>query len=258
MKSIMQMFCLSLVFSVVGLVSSFAIDRETIYQAAPVQSLSVGIYDGFVSFAALKKHGDIGLGTFNALDGEMIFVDSVFYQIKHDGKVLPVPDSATTPFAVVTFFDEDIRLGDITAADMTGLGRIIDSRLPTKNLFYAVRIDGVFEYIKVRSVPAQVKPYRPLTEAVKGQSVFEYKNISGTLVGFYSPAFAEKINVPGYHFHFLAADRSVGGHVLDLRFKGLNVRLDQCSSLTLILPGKGDYFGAELDGNEHRDLKKIE
>jgi len=258
MKSIVRMFCLSVVFSVAGLISSSAADRDTVYQAAPIQSLSVGVYDGFIPFAALKKHGDIGLGTFNALDGEMIFVDSVFYQVKQDGKIIPVPDSALTPFAVVTFFDEDLRFEAVTADSLADLAGIIDRKLPTKNIFYAIRIDGMFEYLKLRSVPAQRKPYPPLAEAVKGQTVLEYKNVSGTLIGFRSPSFAEKINVPGYHFHFLSADKNVGGHVLNLRFKGLAVRLDKCSSLTLIMPETGDYLGAALDGEEQRDLKKIE
>ena len=258
MKSIMRMLCLSVGFSIAGLMSSSAIDRDTVYQAAPIQSLSAGVYDGFVSFAALKKHGDIGLGTFNALDGEMIFLDSVFYQVKRDGKVLPVSDSALTPFAAVTFFDEDLRLEAVTADSLADLSGIIDRKLPTKNLFYAIRIDGMFECVKVRSVPAQAKPYPPLADAVKGQTVFEYKNVSGTLIGFRSPLFAEKINVPGCHFHFLSADRNAGGHVLNLRGKGLAVLVDQCSSLTLIMPENGDYLGAALDGAEQRDLKKIE
>jgi acetolactate decarboxylase len=97
-----------------------------------------------------------------------------------------------------------------------------------------------------------------LAEAVKGQSVFEYKNIAGTVVGFRSPGFAEKVNVPGFHFHFLSAGKNAGGHVLDLRLKELNVRVDQCSALMLIMPENGDYFSAGLDGEEHRDLKKIE
>jgi acetolactate decarboxylase len=159
---------------------------------------------------------------------------------------------------MVTFFEEDLRLDAVTATNLADLAGIIDRKLPTKNIFYAVRIDGVFEYLKVRSVPAQTKPYRPLAEAVKGQTVFEHKKIAGTLVGFRSPAFTGKIDVPGYHFHFLSADKSCGGHVLDLRFNGLAVRLDKCSALTLIFPENGDYLGASLDGEEQRDLKKIE
>jgi acetolactate decarboxylase len=258
MKSIRRMLYLSVFVLAVEACAAPAVDRDTVYQAAPIQSLSVGVYDGFIPFSLLKKHGDIGLGTFNALDGEMVCVDGIFYQVKHDGKVLPVSDSALTPFAVVTYFEEDLRLKDMNAGNLDELAAGIDERLPTKNLFYAVRIDGVFEYIKIRSVPAQAKPYVPLVEAAKKQTVFEHRQIQGTVVGFRCPSFTEKINMPGYHFHFLSTGKDVGGHVLDLRFKALTIRVDQCAALLLIMPDSGIYFKAGLDGEEQRDLKKIE
>ena len=77
-------------------------DRDIVFQTAPFQSLSVGVYDGLFSFASLKEHGDFGLGTFNALDGEMVCVDKAFYQIKQDGKVRPVSAAALTPSARVS------------------------------------------------------------------------------------------------------------------------------------------------------------
>lgn len=242
-----------------GLLSpAFAADRDIIYQVAPIQSLSVGIYDGMFSFGSLKSHGDIGIGTLNRLDGEMIFVDNVFYQIKSNGKAAVIPDSALTPFAVVTFFDNDTQVEAGAVNSIAELGALIDRQLPTRNLFYALRVDGVFEYVKVRSVPQQDKPYPNLKDAVKGQTVFEYRNIAGTLVGFRCPIYAEKVNVPGYHFHFLTADKAAGGHVLDVKFEKLPVRLDKSSSLMLVLPESGDFTGAELSGEEYRDLKKIE
>ena len=225
-------------------------DRDVIFQTAPFQSLSVGVYDGLFSFAALKEHGDFGLGTFNALDGEMIYVDGVFYQIKQDGKVAPVPGAVLTPFAMVTFFDEDQRIEAVNVESLAGLGQAIDCHRPTKNLFYALRVDGVFDYIKVRSVPAQKKPYCPLADAIKGQAVFEYKNIPGTLVGFWSPSFFDKVSVPGYHFHFISTAKDVGGHVLDVRFRALNVQMDRCLALMVITPENGDYFSAGLEDRQ--------
>lgn len=257
MKSIFR-FLVSFTFfcAVIQPALSTGSDRDIVFQTAPFQSLSAGVYDGLFSFAALKEHGDFGLGTFNALDGEMVCVDKAFYQVKQDGKVGPVSGAALTPFAVMTFFDEDQRIEAINVGSLTELGRIIDRIRPTKNLFYALRVDGTFDYVKVRSVPPQRKPYRPLAEAVKEQSVFEYKNISGTLVGFWSPSFADKVSVPGYHFHFISTARDAGGHVLDLRFSALNIRMDRCSAVIIITPENGDYFGAELDaqqGNLMRD-----
>jgi len=55
-----------------------------------------------VTYKELKKHGDFGLGTFNALDEEMIRLDGKFYQIKVDGIAYPVDDSMKTPFARVS------------------------------------------------------------------------------------------------------------------------------------------------------------
>jgi len=42
-----------------------------------------------VSSGELKRNGDFGIGTFNALDGEMIGLDGAFYQIKVDGVAYP-------------------------------------------------------------------------------------------------------------------------------------------------------------------------
>lgn len=233
-------------------------DRDVICQVAPIQSLSAGIYEGTYSFGRLKLRGDIGIGTFNALDGEMVCLDGVFYRVGSDGRAVSVPDSSLTPFAVVTFFDEDARFENISAGSMAALCAELDKRLGSLNLFYVVRIDGVFDYIKVRSVPAQARPYKPLLEAVKNQTVFEHRNVSGALVGFRCPSYVEQVNVPGYHFHFLTADRKAGGHVLELRFKGLDARVDKSSELSLVLPESDDFVNAALGGGEYRDLKRIE
>ena len=233
-------------------------DRDVIYQVAPIQSLSAGVYEGTYPFSRLKLHGDIGIGTFNALDGEMICLEGAFYRVGSEGRAVTVPDSALTPFAVVTFFDEDERFDKISAGSMTALCSELDKRLRSLNLFYVVRIDGLFDYIKIRSVPAQTKPYKPLLEAVKNQAVFEHRNVQGSLVGFRCPSYVEQVNVPGYHFHFITADRKVGGHVLELRFKGLDARVDKSSELSLVLPESDDFVNAALGGGEYRDLKKIE
>jgi len=251
MKSIFHVFVF-LAFSCFPVYPAFSsgADRDIVFQTAPFQSLNLGVYDGLFTFSALKEHGDFGLGTLNALDGEMIFIDNKFYQVRQDGKVVSIPGSALTPFAVVTFFDEDQRIEAVNVESLGELARTIDRRRPTKNLFYALRVEGVFDYVKVRSVPAQKKPYRPLAEAVKEQTVFEYRQISGALVGFWSPSFVGRAGVPGYHFHFISADKGAGGHVLDLRFKTLNIQMDRCLSLSVNTPENGDYFSADLEGEK--------
>jgi acetolactate decarboxylase len=189
--------------------------HEAIYQVATIDALKKGAYDGPTTIGDLKKRGDFGLGTVNGLDGEVVAVDGQFYQVTSDGKVHLLPDSAETPFAVVTFFDGEKQEKLSGVKNLAELQERINSVLPDDSAFYAVRIEGTFTHVKARSVPRQTKPYVPLLDALKGQTVFRLTKVKGTLVGFRFPASMKEVNVPGYHFHFVSQDRKSGGHVLD-------------------------------------------
>ena len=78
-----------------------------VFQNSTINALLEGVYDGSMTYGELRRHGDFGLGTFNALDGEMIAFDGEFYQIKSDGIAYPVADDQRTPFATVLFFRAD-------------------------------------------------------------------------------------------------------------------------------------------------------
>src|SRR5215813_3883714 len=83
-------------------------DREvahhTLYQVSTATALVEGIYQGAVRVGTLREHGDLGLGTFENLDGEMVIVDGQFFQVRSDGSVRECDDDALSPFAVVTRF----------------------------------------------------------------------------------------------------------------------------------------------------------
>jgi acetolactate decarboxylase len=222
-------------------------DREVLYQTSTLDALMVGVYDGPVSFQQLGQHGDFGLGTVNALDGEMLALEGHFYQITADGVVHEIDAAAHTPFACVTFFDRD-RSASIGAQNsLAELSAQLDLLLPTKNTFYAIRIDGEFPYLKCRSVPRQQRPYPGLAAAVAEQSVFEWRDLRGTIVGFRCPAYVKGVNVAGYHFHFIDATRTRGGHLLDCQVRQAEVALDLTRELRLVLPESEDFDRAPLD-----------
>jgi len=217
-------------------------DKDVLYQISMYSVLSEGGYDGDVTYKDLKQHGDFGIGTFDNLDGEMIALAGEFYQIKADGKAYPVDGSMEVPFAAVTFFqaDKSVPLDDI--ADYEQLKHYLDSILPDKDIFYAIKIDGDFEYIKVRSIAAQNKPYPSLDEALKGQTISELHAVEGTLVGFRCPAYMDEINVPGYHFHFITADRENGGHLLECQVQNARVEMDYTSEFFMELLRSQDFY----------------
>jgi len=231
---------------------------DATYQTSTITALLNGAYDGETSFGELGRHGDFGIGTLDALDGEMIGVDGIFYQAKTDGKVYVIKGSARTPFAVVKFFSPDRSIVLDRAMDCRGLESYLDSVLTPKNIFYALRIEGWFSSVRVRSVPAQEKPYPRLAEAAKKQAVFELPEIEGTIVGFRSPEDASGITVPGYHFHFLSADRKTGGHLLSCNLKKATIAIDASREFFMVIPHGDDYGGEESSGNRMEELRKIE
>jgi acetolactate decarboxylase len=235
-------------------------NEDTLFQISTINALLSGDYQGAMTFGDLKRHGTFGLGTFDALDGEMIGLEGRFYQIKADGVAYPVPDSMTTPFAVVTVFDADKTLPSQEGMDYEGLKNYLDEVIPDKSIFYAVKIEGIFNYIKTRSVPKQQEPYPPLVEVVKEQTIFEFHNIEGTIVGFRSPDSVKGgVNVPGYHLHFITADRKAGGHLLACQLQDATIALDYTSEFYMVLPQHaGAPSKAQSTKDRSEELKKVE
>jgi acetolactate decarboxylase len=233
-------------------------DPHVLFQASTIGALLDGAFDGDLSFAELARHGDLGLGTLNGLDGEMIALDGEFFRADVDGAIHPIAPGAKTPFAVVTRFeaeiDEQIE-GQLSHQEL--LARL-DRLAPAGASSCAIRIDGHFDLVRARSVPRQRPPYRPLTEVVAEQHVFELTDVVGTMLGFRFPAYAEGIEVAGYHLHFISDDRSRGGHVLDSRSSGLRARLDPSNDLHVELPPRIDLADPGLAAATHAALVRAE
>jgi acetolactate decarboxylase len=217
-----RMFLLALVgLFLIGGCSTQPVSSLT--QVGTLQGLLAGEYDGTVALKELRALGkpyQIGLGTFDALDGEMVLLDGVCYRVPTTGHVTVMKPTDTTPFANVAEVPFDVDPvyygsfdGDYAALKKFLLARIADPTRP-----YAIRIEGQFDSVKTRSVPRQAKPYKKLLAVVKdGQVVFDLENVSGTIVGFYFPKSFKGVNIVGFHLHFLTSDCSGGGHLLGLK-----------------------------------------
>lgn len=230
--------------------------NNPVTQLAPINALLEGYYDGYESIDSLLQRGDFGLGTFDRLYGEMIVLDGVVYRAPVSGVVEVVPPDETTPWATVIDFAQDGAWTLPEGLTFDSLKAFADEKLPNQNLFVALRVDGNFARMKVRSVPAQEPPYKPLAEVVKNQKVFEWENVQGTLVGFRCPPYVSGLNVPGYHLHFISADRERGGHVLDFQLTRGELLGDVSSRYEVILPtgAAADSF-ADITHGEDRSAE---
>lgn len=219
---------------------------DAVFQYSAISAFMQGDYEGQARFADIKQRGDFGLGTFNGINGELVALDGKFYQIKSDGKVNFVGDEMLSPFVQVKFFRPDQKAAIDKEMSLAELESFLDAMIKTKNLFFAIKIEGEFSFVKARSIGRQAKPYRSFLETVKEQRVFEFNQVKGVLVGFFSPDYFPQISPSRYHFHFLNADRKSGGHLLDCRIKNGLVWIDRAGALNLALPEDKEFLGMDL------------
>ena len=230
---------------------------HTLFQVSTSAALVEGLYKGAVRVSRLLRHGDFGLGTFVDLDGEMVVLDGVCYQVSSSGAVRTVEGDRLIPYAVVTQFDpgrsREFRQVDAFSELVSACDKLRDS----DNVFYAFRVESRFSLVKARVMKA-VHEGTGLTAAASGQEEFLFEEVEGTLVGLWSPGFAGSFSVPGYHFHFLSADRQRGGHVLE--YKAVDVSIEGCAmnEMHVSLPETEEFLRADLRRDAQADLISAE
>jgi acetolactate decarboxylase len=230
---------------------------HTLFQVSTSGALVAGVYDKEVSIRTILEHGDFGLGTFAHLDGEMVVLDGRAYQVLGTGAVAEASPDAWAPFAVVTRFSPETKVTLGAVSSFSELQRLCDRHRKSGNLFYALRVDGNFARIRTRAVnPAA--PGARLLDAAKAQSEFNFENVSGTLVGLWSPGFSSAFSVAGYHLHFLSSDHRHGGHVLDLEAEQLQLQVETLNDFHLVLPESQSFLRADLSKNTADELAYAE
>jgi acetolactate decarboxylase len=230
---------------------------HTLFQVSTSAALVEGVYRGAVRVSRLLRHGDFGLGTFADLDGEMVVLDRVCYQVSSNGTVAPVDEETLIPYAVVTRFTASFGKRHQEIPNYGALVTACDQLRDSSNVFYAIRVSGTFHTVNTR-VMKPVSKGTTLKMAASVQQEFRFEELRGTLVGLWSPAFAGSFSVPGYHFHFLSEDRQSGGHVLDC--SASEVEIDGCAmnEMHVSLPETEEFLKADLSHDPVEDLLDAE
>lgn len=216
--------------------------EDTFYQYSIWFAFVNKIFDGELKVRELKTHGDIGLGSFDFLDGELVMLDGVAYRIRENGEISVGQDNDEIVYADAAFFtkeEEFIIDRNITFQDLPS---ILDEKKRTPHYFYIYKIQGSFKHIKLGGVPKVEKPFKDgLDVLIPNRPVFETTDISGTLVGFYCPDYIGNINAKGHHFHFISDDKKWGGHVMEFESsKPLVVQFDVKTKYQFDLPVNND------------------
>lgn len=215
--------------------SSALEDKDTLFQVSNWENFSTGSYEGNYTITELKREGDTGIGFLNGLEGELIMVNSTAYQITSNGTVKNASDYQRSPFAMITFFEADKLITLNKSLNRSLVENETMKSLSNPNIFYAIKVEGKFKYIKVRIINPPDKPYPNLTEVLNNSTELEYKEINGTLVGFWCPAYANGLNIPGFQFQFLSDNKTQGGYVLDYEIDSGLIMIDSTSNFFMVL-----------------------
>lgn len=222
----------------------------TLFQISTAAALIEGVIHGEVSFKELKQQGDFGLGTLDQIDGELIILDGKFYQCCFDGTVREVDPNTKTPFAQLTFFKPSKNFV-FSSKSLIECEKEIIAHIENPNKIHAIRIQGVFDHLKLRIPPMIDKG--GLKEAAAIQKEFGLSKVLGTALGFLSPQYFTGISVTGLHLHFISKDKKVGGHVLDMEYKNIDIGIQPLDEYRIVLPDSQSFRSANLN-QDYKDV----
>lgn len=240
-----------------ALAKALGVEHHTVFQVSTAAALVQGVYQGCVTVGTIRTHGDFGLGTFDALDGEGVMLDGRVWHARADGSVVEAGDDATAPFWVSTEFAADRRAVLAEVSGWDDLCAQLDPLRSSPNLFAAIRVDGTFDEVHYR-VACRSASGTDLVAATAHQAEFSCGGLAGTLLGFWSPAYARTFNVPGYHLHLLSDDRRRGGHVLGVKLRRARVAVMDANNVAMALPESPEFLQADLSGDPSAALRAAE
>lgn len=215
--------------------------ESILYQHGTLGALMAGLMDGTETIDNILKKGNFGIGTLSGLDGELIILDGKAFQGREDGALIKLDGETETPYAAVTIFNPNVQ-STIEVADNHKINELVRKHLKSENLFHAVKLHGNFKEVHIRVMPKQQKPYKRLVEVSKEQPEFIKKNITGTIVGFFTPELFQGVAAADFHLHFIDDEQTFGGHLLDYTLETGALEIQAMDSLLQHFPKNDETF----------------
>ena len=237
-------------------------NEAVMYQVSTLQALALGYTRAVITVGELKKHGDIGLGTFEDVNGEMIFIDGMCCRATEDGTAVTADDEMGVPFSSVSFMNDERVFAMEPVSDINTLKDLLTLRIEEGfglNSMHIVRIDGYFLRVDARSEAPYRSQHVTLKDVLsKTQRDFRFTDIRGSLVCVYYPDFMDGINAPGWHLHFISEDRTKGGHVFDLEMTEGSAKLMKIDRIEIQLPKDPAFDTYSLKSADDKEIKEVE
>jgi acetolactate decarboxylase len=189
-----------------------------VHQIDAVTDLLHGNYEPVTTVAHAFAKSHIGLGVAERLDGEIISIDGTTWRIPATGIPVTAEPDLGLPFAISAVGGvailQDLEPGMSEVDLATFVADFVKASNDGIHVIAAIRIDGVFSDVLLRSEHSQEPPFRHLDEVLREEVLFPFDSWSGTLAGFVYPQQSQPGNtIPGLHLHAISNDRTSGGHL---------------------------------------------
>ena len=166
------------------------------------------------------------------------------------------------PFAAVSRLDGRRTFPLEAVPDIETLKNILTLRIEETfglNSMHMVRIDGSLERVCARSETGQLTHHITLKEMLQDkQQDFFFYDTDGTVVCVYYPDYMDGINAPGWHLHFLSADKTRGGHVFELCLRNGQAKMDKISRIEIRLPNSASFDTYSLKNASQEEIRQVE
>ncbi|MGT2906317.1 acetolactate decarboxylase [Streptococcus dentiloxodontae] len=233
-----------------------------LFQYNTLGALMAGLYGGSLTIGELLEHGDLGIGTLDSIDGELIVLDGKAYQAKGSGgqpEVVEVSPDVKVPYAAVVPHQAEVIFRQRFEMTDKELEERIESYYDGVNLFRSIKIKGHFKNMHVRMIPRSTSDTK-FAEVATRQPEYTMEEVSGTIVGIWTPEMFHGVSVAGYHLHFISDDHTFGGHVMDFIIENGLVEVGPVDQLDQRFPVQDrQYLFAKLNVDEMKeDITKSE
>ncbi|MFM1877731.1 MAG: hypothetical protein RLZZ241_597 [Bacteroidota bacterium] len=178
-----------------------------------------GKLDGVIQTDSISQKGMYGLGPLEGLRGEILVLDGITYVsgINKDELFTQRVSGAKAPFFVygVQKDFESISLPD-SIRTLRDLEQFLDTKFSGEDAPFIFLLEGTWSSIQIHSVNLpKGKSVSSPTEAHEGLQNFNFSEITGTVVGFFSRNHkAVFTHHDTYmHCHFISEDRKIMGHL---------------------------------------------
>lgn len=231
-------------------------DHDTFTQISTTPAFTEGIMDTNYKLSEVKKLGNFGFGGTAGIEQGYILLDDVIYTFPNSD------EQQTVCLSLITNFTDNESVQNINKSfNLKDLRNYIENLLPTKNIIYAIKIHGNFDFLTTTETLSFSKPYPKLTPELVNNSInkTEYY-ISGTLVCFWLPDYLKGINggAGGLHIHFISSDKKFLGHVLDCNLQKGVIHINRKHKLNLILPKTDEFYNVDLNDDKEKLSTRVE